>query len=310
MGLASSAIDYSIRSIIRPYLEKAHLNEEGVLKLRHLAERSLSLLRPPRATLVTRRYSGVEFEEICPVDGYIRGDLLYFPGGGYICCSPATHRNLTLRLANQIGLRVWSVNYSKVPDVKLSVIQQQARSFYAQMQRQSQAFQRPMFIGGDSAGGHLAISTLLSSARLNLPMPKGLICLSPWTDMSCPREGRYHQDWDPLIPTSKLHDVAQMCLAGANPLDPVFSPVYGDLTCLPPTLVQAVKTEVLYHDATRFVARARESGVKARLSVWTQVPHCFQLLAPYLAQAVDAIDEISYFVNSLLVTERSLLLAS
>ena len=131
-------------------------------------------------------------------------------------------------------------------------------------------------------------------------MPDGLVCLSPWTDLSCPEEGRFNREWDPLLPVNTLRELAKLCLQGASPYDERYSPVYGDLSSLPPTLVQAVGTELLYHDATRFVARAREAGVEAHLSSWKNVPHCFQLLAPYMSNAVAALDEINYFTAGIM----------
>ena len=95
----------------------------------------------------------------------------------------------------------------------------------------------------------------------------------------------------------KLKEVAGLLLGDENPMAAHVSPVYASLKGLPPTLVQAVSTEILFHDSTRFVAKAVEDGVDASLSVWHKVPHVFQLLAPYLTAAEKAHLEVNQFIN-------------
>lgn len=299
MGLASRAIDYSLRSIIKPYLNTLCVDLNGVQKLRIVAERAFSGLKPPlhKVTLDIDSMADVDIEVITPRHQLVRGTLIYCPGGGYVCCSPRTHRNLTVRLALQTGLRLIVLNYRKSPETHFSEAVDESLRIYEAVLNESTNASQTVFYGGDSAGGHLAISTLIKANMKNLPQPSGLICLSPWTDLSCPMEGRFHQHWDPLIPLDTLKQVANLILQGVSPYDARYSPVYADLSCLPPTLVQAVTTEVLYPDATRFVARAQEVGVEARLSSWTQAPHCFQLLAPLLPQAVAALQEITAFID-------------
>jgi len=302
MSLGSLTLEYSIRSMVKPYLRRVPLNARGVRRLRTLAETAFSFLKPPMSTVYLQQtvIAGVRVEEITPRSSVIKGTLLYCPGGGYLCCSPKTHRNLTVRLASLCRLRLIVLDYTKVPEGEPLDALVQAIDVYKHVLKnyvRGATASHPIFFAGDSAGGHLALTATLEAHRLGLPIPRGLVCLSPWTDMSCPQEGRFYDSWDPLIPITTLEQVAKRCLHGASPYDERFSPVYANLACLPPMLVQAVANEVLYHDSTRLVARAQEAGVAAHLSSWLNVPHCFQLLAPYMSQAVAALDEIEYFVS-------------
>ena len=304
MGFTSRMVDFSIRALIKPYLKRVDLDSHGLARIRQLAEICMGVLKGPLNQVYISRQAYPEFdvEVITPRQGSVLGTMLYCPGGGYICCSPRTHRNLTVRLAAQNNIQVHVVNYSKIPEFSVSNAISEMLGVYRRVLSGRPNMAQKIIFAGDSAGGHLALSSALAAVQEGLPMPNGLICMSPWTDLSCPDEGRFHQHLDPLLPLNALRVVAEMCLAGEDAHNQILSPLHGDLTCLPPTLVQTVESELLYHDATRLVARAKEVGASAYLSTWQGVPHCFQLFAPYLPQAVAALDEISYFIATQLDT--------
>ena len=298
MAFSDILFDRSLRALVKPYLNQVRFDRAGLSLLRQSAELSLGMLSLGRTGVGSwdESIGPVEVEILEPLKSKPKANLLYFPGGAYFLGSPRTHRNLTARLCRQSNLRVIVVDYRKAPEFIFPSQLFDALSVYQWLLKRPEA-KDPIFFGGDSAGGHLAILTVLESLKKGLPSPKGLICLSPWTDMSCPREGRFYDSWDPLIPFKKLQEAAAMILGGANPYSELVSPVYASLHSLPPTLVQAIPTELLFHDSTRFVAKAQHDGADARLSTWHDVPHVFQLLAPFISKAGLALAEIGDFIS-------------
>ena len=131
-----------------------------------------------------------------------------------------------------------------------------------------------IFLAGDSAGGGLSVSLLLALKKIRLPLPKAVCLFSPWVDLTCAAatiEGNALSDC--MLSPGALDRFRNHYLRGADPLDERASPIFGDLSGLPPTYVAVGSEEILLADAKQLVSKIRSSGGSADLSVWRNMPH-------------------------------------
>jgi acetyl esterase/lipase len=152
-------------------------------------------------------------------------------------------------------------------------------------------------IGGDSAGGGLAAALALRARDEGLPLPAGVVCLSPWADLTN-RAGSYTRcaESDVLFSKMSADEAAGLYLNGADPSDPMASPVRGDWAGLSPLLIQASECEVLVDDATGLADEARRAGVDVELHLYPDMPHVWQMHYPLFPEAVQAVDQVCEFV--------------
>jgi acetyl esterase/lipase len=161
---------------------------------------------------------------------------------------------------------------------------------------------RATFIAGDSAGGNLTLATLLACRERCIPQPTAAIPISAATDFSGQGESfKTRADVDPIIriDASMIYAAGLLYTQGrADPLNPLVSPLHGDLAGLPPLLVQVGDIEVLLDDSTRFAAKAKAAGVDTTLEVWPHMPHVWHLFGGFLPEADQAIERIGEFVKA------------
>lgn len=224
--------------------------------------------------------------------------LLYFHGGGYIMGSPNTRRSLTVMLGKATNMRVLSVDYSLAPEHPYPAALEDCTTVYNWLL--SRGFKsRNIIIAGDSAGGYFTLMTLVRLRNGGTSLPAGAACLSPGTDLAfttIPSESYIENaPTDPVVADLGIFWWAEAYLAGADPHSPLISPLYADLTGLPPILIQVSTTEMLYDDSTRFVERAKAAGVDVTLQTWDDTLHVFQAFA--LPESKEAITKISEFIQ-------------
>ena len=224
--------------------------------------------------------------------------VVYFHGGAYCLGSIATHRGLVGNLARASGVRVASLEYRLAPEHPFPAAVDDAVSAYRALLAAGASPTR-VALAGDSAGGGLAAATLLALRDAGDPLPACAVLLSPWLDLSCSSESmRTRVEQDPLIRPDPLRSLGEAYLCGAGARDPLASPVYGDLSGLPPLLVQVGTAETLLDDSTRFAERARASGVDVALEVWDDMIHVWHAFSPLLPEADRAINGIGDYLRS------------
>jgi monoterpene epsilon-lactone hydrolase len=223
-----------------------------------------------------------------------RGLLLYIHGGGFIACSVETHRPITCYLA-QLGFRVFAPSYRLAPENPFpAAIHDLIEVFLAMVGDPP----LPVALAGDSAGGGLALSLMLSLRDAGRPLPTAAALFSPWTDLACTGESILNNEKTcALFTAGGLHEAAKLYLAGAPANDPLASPHYAKLTKLPPLLIHVSADETLLDDSTRLAEHARHDGVPVQLKVWPVVPHGWQLLAPRLPEARQSLSEAADFLT-------------
>jgi monoterpene epsilon-lactone hydrolase len=158
-------------------------------------------------------------------------------------------------------------------------------------------------VGGDSAGGNLALALLLALRRDGGPLPAAAVCLSPATDLAWTGESfKSKLGIDPIFPKGSSSSLSSRIETGyigrEDPRNPLISPLYGDWRGMPPILLHVGSDEVLLDDSTRLADRVRAAGGKADIVVWPGMWHVFQTFAPFLPEANRSIDQIGKFIRA------------
>lgn len=225
-----------------------------------------------------------------------RGTIYYCHGGGYIVGSPMAYRRFASRLAAATGYDVALIDYRLAPEHLFPAAPDDAIAGYRAL-IESGTNPGQIVIAGDSAGGNLALVTLIRIKEAGLPLPAGGVLLSPWTDLTGSGESVVANDpVDPMLPGSRIVEAART-YAGDHALDhPHVSPLFGDLSGLPPLEIHVGSTEILLDDAVRVGERAG-----ANVRVWKDMPHVFPVFADFLPEGKRAVAYIAEFVASVRV---------
>ncbi len=153
-------------------------------------------------------------------------------------------------------------------------------------------------IGGDSAGGNLAVVTLLALRDARVELPAAAILLSPWTDLTLSGESvTTRAEVDPMIKPGETGEHIAYYVGNHDPASPLISPIFANLHGLPPLLIHVGNDEVLLGDSVRLADRAQAAGTKVKLKVWEGMWHVFQALAIMLPEGRASIDELGAFVK-------------
>lgn len=225
--------------------------------------------------------------------------ILYVHGGGYVMGSIATHRELVARLSKASGARGLALDYRLAPEHPFPAAVDDAVAAYRWLLSQN-IKPNNIVVAGDSAGGGLAVATLLAIRDTKLPLPAAGVGISPWVDMEGLGESMTTRaKADPVVQKQGLLGMAQLYLGGKDARSPLAAPLHADLTGLPPLLIQVGDAETLLDDSTRLAEKAKKAGVKVELEVWPEMPHVWHLFAPFLPEGQQAIEKIGKYVRQI-----------
>lgn len=219
-------------------------------------------------------------------------------GGGYIMGSIYTHRKLFGHLAKAIGCRALIVGYPLTPEHQFPA--QSDNTFEAYRWLLDQGIKaNHIVVAGDSAGGGLAISNQLRARDAGLPLAAAIMTISAWTDMELSGDSyRTNREKDPLFKKEMVAALVEMLLGPhGDRRHPYASPLYGDLTGLPPLFMQVGGDECLLDDSRAFAERAKTSGVQARIDIFPDMLHTFQMAVGRAPEADDAIGRFAEWVR-------------
>ncbi len=240
---------------------------------------------------------GVPAEWVSVPDNESRRVILYFHGGGYTAGSLATHRNLVSRLAKETGFRVLSADYRLAPEHPFPAGVEDAVTVYRWLINSEGCPAEEVFIGGDSAGGGLTLAALLKLRDDGDRLPRAAFCLSPWTDLAMTGDSVTAKAADdPFIEPRALEYLADQYLQGTDPKNPLASPLYADLSGLPPLLIQVGERECLLDDSRRLAEKAAAARVDVTIDVWEGMIHVFQSFAPVAPEGEAGIRRIAEYL--------------
>jgi len=226
--------------------------------------------------------------------------VLYLHGGGYIFGSPKTHRQALIAMARAFAAPVYGLDYRLAPEHPFPAAVEDAARAYQWLLEQHPGSE--LVLAGDSAGGGLAITTAVGIRNSGLKQAAAIVAFSPYSDLavtgaSIESNARSCAMFSPR----GLREAAAMYLAGANPRDPRASPLYADLSALPPILLFVSRHEVLRDDTLRLAERATAAGVKVQLVVRDRLPHVWPIFVS-LPEAREAFRTVAAFARQIAAT--------
>jgi len=222
--------------------------------------------------------------------------VLYLHGGGYVIGSLATHRDLASRVSRSSASRVLLLDYRLAPEHPFPAAVEDALAAFRWLLSQGRD-PRCLAIAGDSAGGGLAMATLVGLRDAGDALPAAAVCLSPWADLALSGDSMQSRaSADPAVDRATLQRWAGYYLAGAYPRQPLASPLYADLSGLPPVLLLVGTAEVLLDDTVRVAQRAAAAGVEVVCEQWPDLGHVFAAYAT-TPEAADAAALIGTFLR-------------
>jgi acetyl esterase/lipase len=254
---------------------------------------------PPRGTTtVPTDAGGVAAERIATPASRPHRHVLYLHGGSYLVGWPGLYRDLTWRIATLCRASVLCIAYRLAPEHPFPAALDDAVAAYRWLIAQG-ADPRHVALMGDSAGGGLVFATLLRLRDEGTALPAAAATVSPWTDLALGGESfRTNAAVDPMIPVELAPRAVALYLAGADPRHPYASPLYGDPSGLPPSLILVGGDDVLRDDAVRMAEKLRAAGCEVVLEVWPRMWHVWTMLARVMPEARAAVARIGAFVES------------
>jgi len=257
---------------------------------------SAAPVMPPGVTFEPGDVGGVPGEWARAAGHAPTRPLLYLHGGGYIACSPKTYRSVTGAYA-KLGFAVFAPDYRLAPEHPFPAAVEDAHAAWDGLVALGHAPEK-LVISGDSAGGGLALALLLSLRSKGQALPAAAALFSPWTDLAATGGSvRKNQSREAVLWGPGLRDAAALYLGAIDPQTPLASPLYADLTGLPPLLIHCGTREVLLDDSLRLAERARAAGVHVELRLWPVVPHVWQLVS-FVPEAGESMRLASAFLQA------------
>jgi acetyl esterase/lipase len=232
---------------------------------------------PPGVTFEPAQLGLIKGEWV-QVPNAVRGRLiLYFHGGGFIAGSPQTHRPLIARLCQAARSHALALSYRLAPEYPFPSPVRDGIDISRNLVKGGVS-PNSIVLAGDGAGGGLAFAALLAIRNGNLPMPAGIVALSPWADLSLSGMSMMtNAESDEFLSWELLFLCARNYLKKLNPNDPYASPAFASFKDFPPIMVHAGSKEILRDDASKLGDRAAEAGVKVNIEIYDGMPHLFQM---------------------------------
>ena len=236
--------------------------------------------KTPEAERVT--YDAAEIGGVtgwwCKPQQSLRGSaIVYFHGGAYVLGSAAAYRNFVGQIAARAETPIFAVDYRLAPEHAFPAALDDAKGIYLGLA--ASGFSR-LVIAGDSAGGGLALALLLltteAAEKEDLPKALAAVVISPWTDLALTGDSMAGRaEADPLLTREALDGAAQLYLGDRDRRDPKASPLYGNMSGLPPVLFHVGDDEILLDDSRRFASRIEAAGGVAEVHIWEGMTHVF-----------------------------------
>jgi len=253
---------------------------------------------PADVTVTAGSLGGVPTAEIT-VDGVEpRNVVLYFHGGVYVMGDAALAADLASQIGRRTKARVISVAYRLAPEHPYPAAVDDALAAYGAL-LDSGIAPSDIAFAGESAGGGLAIATLVNARDHGLPLPAAAFVMSPMTDLTLAGTTmETRREVDPLLSREALQARIDDYTSGQDAALALISPVFADLSGLPPLIIQAGTHEVLLDDALRLARQAAGADVEVTLDITPGVPHVFQAYYPILDEAAAALDRAGRFLSA------------
>jgi monoterpene epsilon-lactone hydrolase len=253
---------------------------------------------PADVTVTAAALGGVPAAEIT-IDGIeSRHVVLYFHGGVYVLGDAVGAAGLASQVGRQAGAKVISVDYRLAPEHPYPAAVDDALAAYEALLRGGTAPSDIVF-AGESAGGGLAVAALVNARDHGLPLPAAAFVMSPYADLTLAGTTmETKREVDVLMSREALQSRVSDYTSGQDAALGLISPIFADLSGLPPLIIQAGTHEVLLDDAVRLARQAATADVEVTLDVTPGVPHVFQTFYPILDEGAAALDRAGQFLSA------------
>lgn len=282
-----------VRAVTSVYFDLVDAESANVQRSRRRLDTLGRLIPPARGVEVSKApMAELSAEWLIPAEATAGKVLLYLHGGAYVLGSAHSHRHMVSYLARAGNVATLMPEYRLAPEHPFpAAIEDAVRVFDALMA--DGYTPDDILIGGDSAGGGLAVATMLSLKEQGKPMPGAAFLLSPWLDLSASGESMQSRaEHDPWFNAADIPIVARYYCGEANVRNPLVSPVYADVAGLPPMHIQVGSDEILLSDATRLADKLRAAGSDVDIEVFDEMWHVFQAFLLVVPESREAIDRM------------------
>ncbi|HXC81612.1 MAG TPA: alpha/beta hydrolase [Trebonia sp.] len=253
---------------------------------------------PADVTVTAAALGGVPTADIT-LDGIEpRHVVLYFHGGVYVLGDAFQAAGLASQIGRRTGAKVISVDYRLAPEHPYPAAVDDALAAYEALLRGGTAPSDITF-AGESAGGGLAVATMVNARDHGLPLPAAAFVMSPYADLTLAGATiETKREVDPVLSRENLQARVPDYTSGQDAAIGLISPVFADLSGLPPLIIQAGTHEVLLDDAIRLARQAAVADVDVTLDITPGVPHVFQAYYPILDEAAAALDRAGQLLSA------------
>lgn len=214
--------------------------------------------------------------------------VLFFFGGAFSAGSVRSHRGLIGRIGAASGCAVLGIDYRLAPEHPFPAALEDAMTAYRWLLHHPYPHNQ-IALAGSSAGGGLLLSLMLRLKLEKMPLPAAGVCICPWVDLS----KRAYANRKDLLRPDRLIKSAEMYAGRRDPKDPFISPLYGDLSDLPPLFIQTGTRELLYEE----IVALGQKVENAQFEKWPDMIHCWHLFANQLPEGREAIEKIGQFLK-------------
>ncbi len=288
---------FFIDKLLRLTVKRRFRRNPDVMELRAIMAELPLRAAPGHIAVETITLGGIKTERLRTAKADETKAILYIHGGGFVAGVPGNHRPLTWRLADKTGVPVYVIDYRLAPEHPFPAGLDDCVAAYRGLLGKGIAT-NSIVIAGDSAGGNLTLVTALKLKALGLAQPGGLVCLSPVTDLDGFESRRSNVRSDALFTAEMMPSLAPLYSPNHDPADPLISPYRGDVSGLPPTLIQCSAIEILRDDSVQMAKKMKDAGVPVTLEVWPKVFHVWHMMADMLPEGRKAIDTIAAFIKT------------
>jgi epsilon-lactone hydrolase len=259
---------------------------------------------PEGIKVIPEKIGEINSEWVIP-EGADAGKLIFYVhGGGYVSGSCNDHRGFVAKLAKQTGIANLQYEYRLAPEHPFPAAVDDSVMVYSTVLERGYKPANIVFIG-DSAGGGLCLALLLALKEKGIPLPAAAVAVSPWTDLTCSGESYRTKNKVSAAPLNSWNVFSRYYAGTANPENPLISPLFGNLTGLPPILVNSGVNDELFDDGRLFCLKAKVAGVDVTFRAGEGMIHCYPFLAPFFPEATEAMDEICRFITGHLIKDKT-----
>lgn len=267
-------------------LEQTRSAQDALSKLSQRAVRDSVIFKDVRFPLFDAAWA-------IPLNGRVRQAIIYLHGGSYNAGGVEYATVFGGLLAQMTNRAVMCVGYRLAPENPFpAALEDALTSYQAALERFAP---QDIAFAGESAGGGLVYCLALKAKEMGLPQPERIVAISPWTDVTMTRDVSELQKLDLLIHRDNVKESAGMYVGGNDPHDPLISPLYGDLTGLPPSLIFVGSHEILLEDSVAMHEKLEQSGCTCELHIAEGMWHVYVLYG--VPEAREALKRIALYLT-------------